>query len=332
MEALADVLEEAQLLTVRVADGNDHAAALGELSRERRGNSRSRSADKNGIKRSELGQAESAVAAVNMNVGVPEASEALGSGVSERGAALDGVHVGGEEGKDRSLVAAADADLKDAFRAGQLERGSHGGDDVGLRNRLAFTDRQRGIFVGAGAVHVRHEFVAQHTFHGRKHAGIGDAAAANLFLDHFAAQLGVRVVGRLRRRLSPAGVWLAAARCGSGHDARGEAGGFFADGGHADVVDDVEPWLACVESGDVRRTVQEAVGIFATIDGSWFKGERPAMREPAGERGAEARAEIFTYVKIGHAGPAAKPFEDAADRSEERRVGKECRSRWSPYH
>src|SRR5437773_6224377 len=24
-------------------------------------------------------------------------------------------------------------------------------------------------------------------------------------------------------------------------------------------------------------------------------------------------AEIFTYVKIGHAGPAAKPFEDAAD-------------------
>ena len=23
---------------------------------------------------------------------------------------------------------------------------------------------------------------------------------------------------------------------------------------------------------------------------------------------------------------------DAAERSEERRVGKECRSRWSPYH
>ena len=25
-------------------------------------------------------------------------------------------------------------------------------------------------------------------------------------------------------------------------------------------------------------------------------------------------------------------IEEAADRSEERRVGKECRSRWSPYH
>ena len=30
----------------------------------------------------------------------------------------------------------------------------------------------------------------------------------------------------------------------------------------------------------------------------------------------------------------AKPFKDLKDsiRSEERRVGKECRSRWSPYH
>ena len=25
-------------------------------------------------------------------------------------------------------------------------------------------------------------------------------------------------------------------------------------------------------------------------------------------------------------------YEDRAERSEERRVGKECRSRWSPYH
>ena len=28
----------------------------------------------------------------------------------------------------------------------------------------------------------------------------------------------------------------------------------------------------------------------------------------------------------------AKDFEEYAERSEERRVGKECRSRWSPYH
>ena len=28
----------------------------------------------------------------------------------------------------------------------------------------------------------------------------------------------------------------------------------------------------------------------------------------------------------------SRPLYDLAERSEERRVGKECRSRWSPYH
>ena len=42
-------------------------------------------------------------------------------------------------------------------------------------------------------------------------------------------------------------------------------------------------------------------------------------------------------VIIDRPGPAATPedsvsVEDCEQRSEERRVGKECRSRWSPYH
>src|SRR5258706_8120446 len=44
-------------------------------------------------------------------------------------------------------------------------------------------------------------------------------------------------------------------------------------------------------------------------------------------RGPQARAEASAS---GWRPPAAKPREPA--RSEERRVGKECRSRWSPYH
>ena len=38
---------------------------------------------------------------------------------------------------------------------------------------------------------------------------------------------------------------------------------------------------------------------------------------------------------IGNAGDAITMYRatfDIAERSEERRVGKECRSRWSPYH
>ena len=44
----------------------------------------------------------------------------------------------------------------------------------------------------------------------------------------------------------------------------------------------------------------------------------------------------FTYAKTLEAcivgGGAAGQGRSAANRSEERRVGKECRSRWSPYH
>ena len=44
--------------------------------------------------------------------------------------------------------------------------------------------------------------------------------------------------------------------------------------------------------------------------------------------------EIAVAVKEGGADPAnnSKLRDVVAKRSEERRVGKECRSRWSPYH
>ena len=35
---------------------------------------------------------------------------------------------------------------------------------------------------------------------------------------------------------------------------------------------------------------------------------------------------------VNNLGLVSEQFEGAAERSEERRVGKECRSRWSPYH
>src|ERR1035438_9818507 len=51
--------------------------------------------------------------------------------------------------------------------------------------------------------------------------------------------------------------------------------------------------------------------------------------------GANARA-VGTLHRAGDVGEqgAPQPFQEHPDeiRSEERRVGKECRSRWSPYH
>src|SRR2546430_6836236 len=46
----------------------------------------------------------------------------------------------------------------------------------------------------------------------------------------------------------------------------------------------------------------------------------------------------ITYGELSSTGPVREHNEDfvlywePSDRSEERRVGKECRSRWSPYH
>src|SRR2546429_8210500 len=58
-------------------------------------------------------------------------------------------------------------------------------------------------------------------------------------------------------------------------------------------------------------------------------------------RGAHHRADAVRLVGIveqlpGHRLPVSSPHldpqRDQVARSEERRVGKECRSRWSPYH
>src|SRR3989442_11358332 len=63
---------------------------------------------------------------------------------------------------------------------------------------------------------------------------------------------------------------------------------------------------------------QEALGVKEVIllaDGGYFEGNTIKECEDAG---------IITYLPI--------PQSAEAERSEERRVGKECRSRWSPYH
>src|SRR5256885_14635526 len=46
----------------------------------------------------------------------------------------------------------------------------------------------------------------------------------------------------------------------------------------------------------------------------------------------EVAAQLALQVMSVHFQRQAKPLLDDPQRSEERRVGKECRSRWSPYH
>ena len=51
-----------------------------------------------------------------------------------------------------------------------------------------------------------------------------------------------------------------------------------------------------------------------------------------GEKGTNEPWEIFPDMVRQMKVRAQAPLDFFADRSEERRVGKECRSRWSPYH
>src|SRR2546430_6374023 len=56
-----------------------------------------------------------------------------------------------------------------------------------------------------------------------------------------------------------------------------------------------------------------------------------APRPEARRRLLDARIDLSQH-RAGGARAREAVAEHVADRSEERRVGKECRSRWSPYH
>src|SRR2546430_5116172 len=63
-------------------------------------------------------------------------------------------------------------------------------------------------------------------------------------------------------------------------------------------------------------------------------GSRTVLTQPDGRysiAGVPAGTDSVRARIIGYA-PASSPVTVVGGRSEERRVGKECRSRWSPYH
>src|SRR5258708_34530182 len=82
----------------------------------------------------------------------------------------------------------------------------------------------------------------------------------------------------------------------------------------------------CVE--ELRAVLRLAADEFLAAAG------RVVRREP-GEAGLERRLDRRDVAIGDHhrdEGADARGLGAGNDRSEERRVGKECRSRWSPYH
>src|SRR5476649_1288842 len=71
----------------------------------------------------------------------------------------------------------------------------------------------------------------------------------------------------------------------------------------------------------------ELVRLAGLIDWARFDGEYGALYAEEGRPGLPTRLMVGLHL-LKH----VKALSDEQVRSEERRVGKECRSRWSPYH
>src|SRR5260370_33728716 len=88
-------------------------------------------------------------------------------------------------------------------------------------------------------------------------------------------------------------------------------------------------WLRCTEPdpGSGRTACDTASLSYFTDDASAF--DAPARRSDNSSDKDLQRAEGSCRIVLGSSERGTRVMDV---RSEERRVGKECRSRWSPYH
>ena len=108
----------------------------------------------------------------------------------ELGDPLDAEDAGGEASENRRRVAGAGTDFEHALVPTQLERLADRGDHPRLRDRLLILERQRRIRIGAAGEPLVDESLAGDLSHRREHAFVGDAAPAQLALDHALALNG----------------------------------------------------------------------------------------------------------------------------------------------
>src|SRR5574340_246651 len=89
--------------------------------------------------------------------------------------------------------------------------------------------------------------------------------------------------------------------------------------------------LLNVSYDPTRELYQSFDSAFA---GYWQKktGQHVTVRQSHGGSGKQARAVIDGLDADVVTLALAYDIDELLDRAEERRVGKECRSRWSPYH
>ena len=83
-------------------------------------------------------------------------------------------------------------------------------------------------------------------------------------------------------------------------------------------------WLS--ECGSTNAYAKEHFEEFGPV-GAVYTTNQTAGRGRLGRSWVNAEGRALYYTAV-----IREPLAQPATRSEERRVGKECRSRWSPYH
>src|SRR5690606_25422645 len=130
-----------------------------------------------------LGPAAAGVAAAELDAVVTQRLESLPRLRGQGRVTLDGVHAARDAAHHRGGVPRAGTDLEHALAGGDPGRVDHQGDNVGLRDRLAFTDRQRRILVGELA-HARiDEHLARHLAHRVEDVTVADVAPGEVDVD-----------------------------------------------------------------------------------------------------------------------------------------------------
>src|SRR5262245_51068487 len=176
--------EDLEALSPAAADGNGQAPARLELVVEPLRETGRCRGDGDRRERSLVREPDRAVAEVDAHAVVARFGEVAPRLLRQLRDPLDGVHLAGELGQDRRLVAGAGPDVEHLLGAGQPERLGDASDHVGLGNRLAVPDRQGRVGVRTVPFSLRDEELARDPLHRREHAFVNDVAAAKLVLDH----------------------------------------------------------------------------------------------------------------------------------------------------
>src|SRR5262249_54104688 len=101
---------------------------------------------------------------------------------------LNGKNFAGQAAQHGGLITKARPDFQDPLVACKGEGGSHGCDDIRLRDCLAPADRQRSILISAGRKIWRNEFMAGNSLEAIEHSLVMNVPAPNLLFYHFVAR------------------------------------------------------------------------------------------------------------------------------------------------